>query len=329
MTLREKQLTRFLKSRGFTWLLIIISVMAARAVLPSPEEFIPWRLSGFWSLPLETPRLSPEASWGIAVICCLGVCGLMVLLNRTYNLLRTVSVDFMGYFMLMQVATPGLLTGFNSGLLLAIVVFCCMMLFYSVYTKENSSRRVFLVFFMLTSGAVVAHGFAVFIAVFLIGMRIMRILSMRNIMAACVGMLCPVWILWGFGVIRPLTIILPHMPQLDVFISRSDTLPLTASLTVTLIAGIFFGVANILKIVGLNSRSRDFNWLLSLVGVAAGVSMLLDFNNMTFYATLLNAVTAMQVGLYMQIYSANRAYLALLPLLLAYGGCYVFTILWA
>lgn len=329
MTAREKSLTRFLKSRGFTWLLILVAAAASRlALLRSPNPPAPGG-SGLWALSPDVWIHSPGMSWCVCLACCCAIGFLMVLLNRAYNLLRTVSVAFVGYFMVMQAATPYALTGFDGGELLAIVVLCSMMLLFSIFMEPDSTRRVFLVFFLLAAGAVAEYGFAAYIPVFVLGCYQMRVITLRTMLSALVGILTPVWILWGFGLIRPVTINLPAPPRLDLLFSRPEALPLTASVITTLIAGLYFGCANLIKVLAFNAKSRAFNGLLCAVGVATGLLCIIDFTNIAFYVTLLNAVTAMQAGLYMRLYATRRGYLALLLMLGAYAGCYVFTFLWA
>ncbi len=329
MTAREKSLTRFLKSRGFTWLLILVAVAASRvALLRFGDPPVPGG-SGLWTLSPDVWIHSPFVSWCVCVGCCCAIGFLMVLLNRAYNLLRTVSVAFVGYFMVMQAATPYALTGFDGGELLAIVVLCSMMLLFSIFTDPDSTRRVFLVFFLLAAGAVAEYGFAAYIPVFLLGCYQMRVVTLRTMLSALVGVLTPVWILWGFGLIRPVAIQIPDPPRLDLLFSRPEALPLTAAVITTLVAGLYFGCANLIKVLAFNAKSRAFNGLLCAVGVATGLLCIIDFTNIAFYVTLLNAVTAMQAGLYMRLYATRRGYLALLLMLVAYAGCYIFSFLWA
>lgn len=323
MTRQEKQITRILKSRGFTWLLVILALGASYMALSDAWPSRPQAASGLW---LPSPDLwtdSPSLSWLLSAAISCGVGLMMVLVNRLFNLLRTVSVAFVGYFMVMQAATPYALTCFDGGELLALVVMVCMTLMFSIFQSYDVTRRVFLVFFLLAAGAVVDYGFALYVPLFFLACYQMRVFKLRNLLAGVVGLATPLWILWGFGVIHLSGLTLPAAPVPAEIFRRPEALPMSLSVVVTLVAGLYFGSANIIKVMALNARSRAFNGLLSSTGVFTGLLCIIDFSNIAFYVTLLNCCTAMQAGLYMRIYASRRAYVPLSVMLVAYGGCYI------
>lgn len=279
---------------------------------------------GLWLTGPDRWISDPGLSWIISVAASCAIGFMMALVNRVFNLLRTVSVAFVGYFMVMQAATPTALTGFDGGELLAMMALVGMALLYSVYQEPRMTQRIFLLFFLLAAGSVVEYGFALYIPVFLLGGYQMRVLVPRVVIAAVVGLVTPVWILWGFGVIDPARLIIPAMPDPASIFSRPEAIPQAVSVGLTLIAGLYFGSANIIKVIALNARSRAFNGLLSAIGVFTGLLCILDFTNVAFYVTLLNACTAMQAGLYMKLYATRRAYAPVLAVL----ACYVAVFIW-
>ncbi len=320
----EVQLTNFLKSRGFTWILIVASIALAWSQLPWDAVAADIVDTGLWLPSPESWFASPVVSLAASIAVCLAVGVMMALLNKVFNLLRTVSVAYVGYFMLMQAATPMALSRFDGGETLALAAMVWMMLLFGAYQQPQLTRRVFLIFFIAAAGSLFEYGFILYVPLLLLGCHHMRIISLRALLAALVGLLTPVWILWAFGVIDLSAINLPPLPDPIAVVSRSSTLPTAVTVGITLLAGLYFGVANILKVMSLNARSRAYNATLSAFGIFTGVLCIIDFNNIAFYAALLNATTAMQVGLYMRLYSRQRGYAALLVLL----GCYAASLIW-
>lgn len=301
----------------------MLSILASRLALGHVHTPAPGS-PGLWLTGPDRWISDPVISWIISVAASCAIGFLMALVNKVFNLLRTVSVAFVGYFMVMQAATPMALTGFDGGELLALTALVCMSLLYSVYQEPQMTQRIFLLFFLIAGGSVVEYGFALYIPVFLLGCYQMRVLVPRTVIAAIVGLLVPVWILWGFGVIDPACIMIPPMPDPVLIFNRSEAIPQAISVGLTLVAGLYFGSANVIKVIALNARSRAFNGLLSAIGAFTGLLCILDFTNVAFYVTLLNACTAMQAGLYMKLYATRRAYAPVLAVL----ACYVATFIW-
>ena len=82
------------------------------------------------------------------------------------------------------------------------------------------------------------------------------------------------------------------------------------------------GMANILRILSFNTRGRSYNGLMSLISLCTGVGAILNFTDICFYAVLLNAVAAFQVGLFFRYSASRRGYIAVLILLASYAGLF-------
>ena len=90
--------------------------------------------------------------------------------------------------------------------------------------------------------------------------------------------------------------------------------------------GILFLVANLMKILSYNARTRAFNGYLTLLLIFTMVVMLLNFNNFTFYIPLLNCLVAYQVGHFFTYRRHRWSYLAILFLICCYAGFYVWAV---
>lgn len=319
MTHSETVITRVLRSRGMALLLTIAAAAGSYASLPNAPE-VPWQ--GVW---LEGARMFAPgmAPWGASLLAALVVAAAMTGINRVFNLLRTMSVSFIGFFMVMQAATPGGLGSFGPGQILAPAMMAVMALLLGVYQNPDGTRPIFLAFFILGLGAAAASvGFIPFILVALAGLSVMRVFRPRPLAAALVGIVAGPWIMWGFGWICITHPIAPDFTADASDLLRPDRLPAIAATVVTLLGALCMGCANSYRMLRLNARSRDNYTLLSLIGIAAGVLLIADFTRWQAYSTLLNCCTAMQMTLFLRAFASSRAYIAVLFMLLAYIICF-------
>lgn len=327
MNTRELRISAVLRSRPFALLLVVAALAAgwgayiAGAVppiegdtglcLPSANLWISNRLFSF---------IASMAANCVAVV-------LMVYLNRAFNLLRTVSVTFAGMFLLMQAASPLTFCQFSGGTLFTVIALTCMAITYSTYMDPLLTRRVFLVFCMLGAGALTQYPYIAYMAVFLVGCVQMRAFKFRTFLAAVVGIVVPLWILWGFGGVRTLNF---PFPDISAFLSGNnvyEAFQLFSSLGLTLIVLVVLWVLNSIKIYSYNARARAFNGLLSTMSLVTALLCVIDFVDMAFYIPMLNCCAAFQIGHFFRINARRRGYLVLLGLILLYSAIYIW-VLW-
>ncbi len=321
----ERRISSVLRSRGITWLMIAMSLLMGwialgRGVAMRPSAGAMW-------LPSASQWISDRMlSAAVNVLLVGGCCVLMALVNKVYNLLRTVSLMFVGLFAIILAATPALFITLGSGLILTLCTLLCVMLLYSIYQEPYRTRRVFLVFFILACGCLCDYAFVPYLAVFLVGCSQVRCLNLRTLLAAFIGIITPVWILWGVGLLDLSTF---SMPQFSLIFKAGDVvdeLPTLVCVGITLCAGMIIGCVNLMKIIAFNARSRAFCGLLCMLGIVTGTLCIVDFNNIAAYAPLLDCCTAFQAGLFMRLYEHKRAYLVILLLIILYCGCYIWSI---
>ena len=326
MTRPEQRLTDFLRSRGFAWLLTMVATAVACISFMRPMPATPADM-GLW---LPSPGLwlsdSPSTSFVCAMAGSIATALAMVAVNRVFNLLRTVSVLFAGLFMLLQSATPTELTRFSGAPLLAVAILMSMTALYASYQSRHNTRRVFLIFMTITTGAMFQYGFMPYLIVALIGCYQMRLLNLKCILAALIGVVTPLWCCLAAGIIDPMAMRLPPMPDPHLFFSLPVAPKLTVATAVSLPAGLVCGTLNLMKVISMNARTRAMHGFLAVTGIASGVLCIMDFNNVVFYAGLLNACTAFQVAFTVRLYSHRRAYIAVIALTAACLSCILWTL---
>lgn len=277
---------------------------------PSPDH---WVDSPLWSLGL---------SLGLNLLVAM----LTVYINRTYNVLRSMTMLFAGLFFVMQAATPALMSQLCGGIIVCITLILCILILFSIYGRPDSTRRVFLLFFITALTALCQYAIMFYIPLLLLGCAQMRVLNPRSFLAAVTGCVTPLWIFMGLGLI-PLTDF--RWPDFDGYfsvITSRETLPLAVTVGVTTTIGVLFTMLNLIKILSYNSRTRAYNGFFSLLFFATAILIIIDFVDVTVYVPLLNCCTAFQIGHFFTLRRGRRSYIGILVIILIYTGLYLWNI---
>ena len=261
----------------------------------------------------------------INVVLMLGLMTLMVLLNRRHNILRAVTYLDVGLVALMQAAVPVTLDNLNGGLLVAPVILLCMHRMFEAYADGHDMRGVFLSFLLLSAGASVDYAFVLFIPALWLMLAQMRIFTLRAVLASVMGIVTPWILLFGFGLVSPDDMALPHIRSIfsvSQWLERPVLITAAAGFTALLLIGSV--MLNVLKTIAYNARARAFNGALNLISAFAILAMVVDFGNLGAYLPLLNVCAAYQLTHYFVNYRYERQYLAVL----AIAAIYILSFLW-
>lgn len=270
-------------------------------------------------------QLTGTAAIIINVVLMLGLMTLMVLLNRRHNILRAVTYLDMGLVALMQAAVPVTLDNLNGGLLVAPVILLCMHRMFEAYADGHDMRGVFLSFLLLSAGASVDYAFVLFIPALWLMLAQMRIFTLRAVLASVMGIVTPWILLFGFGLVSPDDMAMPHIRSIfsvSQWLERPALITAAAGFTALLLIGSV--MLNVLKTIAYNARARAFNGALNLISAFAILAMVVDFGNLGAYLPLLNVCAAYQLTHYFVNYRYERQYLAVL----AIAAIYILSFLW-
>ena len=295
MTRKEVTFTRIIRSRGMA------ALIALAAVFMTFQAYIFGKVTpvgDFRTIAFPTPSEWLSDSW------------ISLWANIAYSIFTTA-------------ATPEVMGQFTASSLLAIAVMGATWIMFSIYDRRVSARRVYLVFFLLGLGQLVEYCFVLYIPVFIIALGQMKIFSFKKILAAILGNITPAWIAWGLALLPK-----PELPILEFthparLLSMPESWPLLAAVALTLLTGFVFGNLNLIKIMGFNAQARAYNGLLTILSIATGIFALVNFTNITFYIILLNACVAFQVGHFFRFTVMRRGYIAVVSLMAAYLGPYI------
>lgn len=316
----ELTYVKFLRSQAATTLLLAAGLI------------VPWLVYSGWS---QTPTIDQTGAIATAptryvadpttrgVLNQLMMVGAFIglwIMNRRYSVLRTNSVIYVGLAGLAFGSVPMLTGASIGGALLALTVVVGVLMMYSIYDRKAQTPRVFLLFFLLGCGSCGQYAFLVYAPVFLIATAQMRCLTMRSLLAAIVGLIVPVWLLVGFGVIDLQEIRLPQLgvvqPRRMIEMYPPSTLVCAG---VAIVAGIWLTLVNIIKVYGFNARSRALNGVLSILTLITAAMALVDWMRLGVYLPLLLCLMAMQATLYLRLnVDQRKGYLTFSTLILLY-----------
>lgn len=246
-------------------------------------------------------------------------------MNRSYNLVLDASYLPAGLFMVLQGATAVSTGVFAGGGLMLLTVLASTAMLYGIYQRPDKTRRVLGIFVLLGMGMLTQYGFIPFIIVYIVGCIQMRIISLRTLIAIIAGLLTPAWIILGSG-IEPLDSL--RWPQpVNPFangISMSQA-ALLATVLISLVSGLVFGMMNMVTVYTRNAKTRAFNGLMAGTGIMAGIMCAADFTNIDFYIPVLNLTSAYQLGLFYSLKQTRGANIIILSLC----GLYALTFIWS
>ncbi|MDE6101257.1 MAG: hypothetical protein K2G01_09455 [Paramuribaculum sp.] len=324
----ERSITLLLRSRLGAYSLVAVATIAV--MIASSVASLPAIATGRGLVTgaASADFLSATASFGIALLAIGATMGAMVVINNSFNLLRTSSPLYIGVLAFMEAASPLISTRACSGILVSLIVLISMGLIYTVYQQPVSgTKRVFLVFSLLSAGSMFQYALVAYLPVFLAGCAQMRCFTFRTFLAALVGIAVPWWIGWGFGWIDLSKIAFPTDFSIFTQLDISDTAQLVAVIAVTVIVGFVMTLTNMVKVYSYNARARSLTGLLVTVTIATLMLAMIDFANITAYLPLLNCCVAYQTALFFRIKAENRGYIAVCTILSLYLILYVWALL--
>ena len=242
-------------------------------------------------------------------------------------MLRSLTSLVATMFLVLQAAVPSALGQFYGGTILALLVMVCCGLLFSAFGERLGQRHVFLGFFLFAGAAFTQVGYLFFLPAILLGVMQMRIFSLKSFLAALLGTITPPWILFGLGLVTPDHLQWPGMAfELWHLFESNDMVPTFVTIGATLLTGIGFTVANLMKILSYNSRVRAYNGFLTMMLIYTSVLVVLNFGNFMFYVPLLNCLVAYQIGHFFTYRRSNRSYVAILAVASVYVALYIWAV---
>lgn len=320
--MNERNIVALLHSRFGSLLMALIAVAATVVSFMSGNiSHIPGD-SGTWLLSANEWITNPSISLIASLLTNIGVAALLIYINKQYNVLRSVSHLFAGMFLIMQMAHPAIFGQFHNGTLLCATVILSTAILFSSFNQPFPRQPIFLIFLMLCVGTMSQYAFAFYIPLFMLGCGQMRIFDIKTFTAALIGIITPLWIMWGFGLISVNDFKMPHLVDMFEAVNDKETIQIVATTAFTVLLLFSMGILNLMRVYNLNSQMRAFNGFLSILSFATAICVIADFRNMETYVPLLNCCAAFQVGHFFVVNTQRRSYIAILAIIAIYATLY-------
>lgn len=268
---------------------------------------------------------NPDLSLWISVALNVGIAMLMIFINRTYNVLRSVTMLYATLFAVMQMATPDLEARLNSGTIMAALLIGSYTLLFATFGNPAapSRRLVFLIFALLSAGATTQYCFLFYLPVLVAACMQMRIFTLRTAVAALLGLITPWWIIFGLGIASPGQLHLPHMVSVFSDIGSREAVLLLVTAGFTVFAALAAWALCFMKMLGYNARTRACNGVLTLTMLMSMVAMAADYTNMVVYIPTLNMCASIQVAHFFALHRRERSWIAILSFISVYVALYL------
>lgn len=327
MTAYEKKISTSLERQPTVALLILIALIlyGVRASIGvDAPEYLPEGL-----LPDE-----PAAAAGsfllsaIVNILAVGISTLFLwMINRWYNITHSYCRIYIGLFILGLSCAPALWSGKSSGLIMCAVLLFCVIMLYSLYQRPGGTRRIFMVFCLLSAGALSDFAYLGFAIPLMLACGQMRCLSLRAVLAAGIGLVTPLWIGWGFGLIDPVALQYPALSIPTPEQINEYPLPLQVLMGSVVIITAVLTIVNTLTVYGHNAKTRANNGVLALMSLWAVIAAVIDFAHALSYLPILIAMMSLQVALCFSLRRQGRGYITVIVSILVFLSCAVWQII--
>lgn len=320
--IRESDISHFLYSRYAVALFAIITIIATHFALSWGEVTPIINNKGMGLIPINHWLTFGQTSMWANITLNIAISGLMIYLNKTFNILRNPTIIFAGLFFLLQCPLTDITGQLYGGTMLCTIILICSFILFTTYNNPNT-HAIFLIFAILSFFSFFQYAFLLYTPIIILGCAQMRILNIRTSLAAIFGIITPPWILFGLGILDIQNLTFPQFQSIYESLTSAEALHMLLIIGLSCFICIGAWVVNIVKIISYNAQTRAYNGFFALLSLATILLILIDFTNYIIYIPLLNCCTAMQLGHLFTIHKSRRSYLGILGIFVVYLGLYI------
>lgn len=293
--IRDDRCIDFLNGRTFMTLsgvLLIVTALLAVGRVPTAHAD-----SGIY---FDMPAVLMQPGWLSAVInvaCLLGIGALVLVVNKVFSFVRSMTSIFVAAFFLLEVAVPVTSNAFNTGTALCLMLVLGVLALFASYEDIRSQGRIYLTMTVLSAACLWQWAFVVLIPAFALGFMYMRAMDFRGFLALLLGLATPFWIVFGLGLVHPVDDFRP----LEIN-AVWDTLDLTQMrllvtwVAVLVVLSLLLTVVNLMTILNYRLQFRVYNAFFIIVTLLCLVAICVDYRDMVVFVPLLNLCVAIQVA---------------------------------
>lgn len=249
--------------------------------LPSPDT---WGFDNMWSWIVNTLLI------GFSAI-------LLMLVNKTYNFIRTTEPALLAIFLVMATSGPWFTEGINTSVLLCLANIVGLGIIFDSYDSKNATRELFILGVLVGFGSMVQYAFLAMAIVYFLWALLMKVIRIKEVFAFFAGVLCPYWIALGIGWIKFSDIHYPSINPLFTYQQNpGEFILLLSGIALAASLGLILTFVNGIKLYAGNSKVNAMNMCVMVLGAMSVLCILVDFDNMHAYVTTLYMACAVELA---------------------------------
>lgn len=252
---------------------------------------------------------------------------LLRLINKRFNIMRRESSLAIAILVALEATVPGIATSLYAGSILPVIILAVTFILFSTFAFPGATREIFLAFTILSAASFITPVALYFILPLGIGLIQMRVLRLRSILAAILGIITPPWIAIGFGLSTFQSL---PIPRLDLSWLTDPTVGpdsrLLAATSLAIILGVVTLCANLYRLMSYNARSRAFNGFFTILLLTTIILVVLDFYNIFTYLPLLFVLVSYEITLFFVTRPAEKNCIAILAVMAMLWGLFVWNV---
>lgn len=307
---------------------MMLSVIAMLAMTTASFPFKPAeRLTGELGICMPSPNLwdiNQLYSWLLNTLLTGAVAVGGILLNRTYNFIRSTHPVLPAIFLILAGSNPWLNNHLSSSTLICVINLLALSVLFGEYNSRNATQPVFIIGTLISIGSMFQYAFLPMTAAYIAGAIMMKAFRIKEFLALGMGLVAPYWVGMGLGLVSPDAFNLPEITNLfSDSVKASERYLLAFNVGLTIFIGAILALNNSIKLYAGNSRINALNMTITLLGATCAICICVDFSNMLAYLGTLYFTVAVQIANTCALWHIHKEWLMLLIFSLIYIGLFI------
>lgn len=324
--MNENAINKYLNGRFFTVVIFCFTVISALVSLYSNK--IP-QFDGNFGICLPSSNLwigNDLLSWGVNILLISGIAVILIIINKIFPFIRSVTAVFASIFLLLESCNPYVTTQLLDGTIMCLITVAGIFILYSTYQAPQLKRLIFLIFFLLSVCSMFQYAFLFLIPIFIIGLIQMRALTLKGLIAAILGLLTPYWIAIGTGIISLDMLAVPEISSIFTANELGNVPELLINASITAFISLVLLIINLLNVFNSKLQTRAYNGFISILSLFSIIMIFIDYNNILTYIPLLNCCAAIQIAHFFTNSKYLRKYIIIAVVIIVYLTLYIWRI---
>ena len=318
MAFRENSINDFFNSKSFT-LLMTMAVIASACL----DDTI-WLNSqpianyhGIFFKSLASNITDVTISTAVNVICTLIIGALLLIINKAFNFIRSVTWMHISVFLMLMAGNPITSGTLYSGTLMCLAVAAVTLMMFASFKNRRAQRSVFTAYAVISLLAMFQYAYLYLLIAILLGFLLMQIMNLRSFLAMIIGIATPLWIVLGTHLANVNDFCLPSYQSLWAELQSTQLHISIISMIVLAVLTIATTGANLFQIINYKLQVRAYNGFFVYLTMLTIAMLAIDYRNSFVYLPTLYMCFAIQFAQFFTINTHTRRYIAVIMLLIA------------